>query len=322
MVKVSVLIPTYNYGKFLGEAIQSVLDQTFKDFEIIVLDDGSTDNTREVVGGFRDPRVRYVYHDHIGVSAAENLALRLSNGEYITDMGADDVYLPRNLEMKVKILDSNPDLGLVYSDAYLFDHNTKATLGRLWRDAKGSHRWIKPAKAACEPLKELLRRGCFIQIQTSLIRRCVFEEIGYLDESLITHEDWELMVRIVQRFACEMIDMPLVKCRRHAGNLSDNQEKMYRGGVAAGNKVLRKQPLKRNERQILKQRLLSQHISYGRKALLNNREAAARKSLIAAIKLHPWKFKLYVYMIMSIMGTGNYLMLRNLKKILRRWLHA
>jgi glycosyltransferase involved in cell wall biosynthesis len=322
MVKVSVLIPTYNYGKFLGEAIQSVLDQTYKDFEVIVMDDGSTDNTREVVGGFRDPRIRYVYHDRTGVSAAENLALRLSNGEYITDMGADDVYLPRNLEMKVNILDSNPDLGLVYSDAYLFDHNTKATLGRLWRDAKGSHPWIKPAKAATQPLKELLRKGCFIQIQTSLIRRCVFEAVGYLDESLITHEDWELMVRIVQRFSCEMIDVPLVKCRRHTSNLSDNQEKMYRGGVAAGNKVLHHQSLKRDERKILKQRLLSQHISYGRKALLNNREIASRKAMTAAIKLHPLKFKLYVYLAMSIIGTGNYLMLRNLKKTLRRWVHA
>jgi glycosyltransferase involved in cell wall biosynthesis len=83
MPKVSVVIPTYNYGRFLGEAIQSVLDQTFQDFEIFVVDDGSTDNTKEIVDSFKDHRIKYIYQENRGVSAARNTGIQTSIGEYL-----------------------------------------------------------------------------------------------------------------------------------------------------------------------------------------------------------------------------------------------
>lgn len=98
IVKVSVIIPTYNYGRFLGEAIQSVLDQTFTDFELIVVDDGSTDNTKEVVSSFKDSRIKYIFQENCGVSAAQNTGIRASTGEYIAILGSDDKWFPENLE--------------------------------------------------------------------------------------------------------------------------------------------------------------------------------------------------------------------------------
>jgi glycosyltransferase involved in cell wall biosynthesis len=313
--KVSVVIATYNYGRFLGEAIQSVLNQTFQDFEIIVADDGSTDNTREIVEKFSDPRIRYIYQDHIGVSAAENAGLRAARGEYITGIGADDLYLPQNLETKVKLLDSHPETGMVYSDCYFFDDITGAITGNLWRSAKGLHPWFDPERAARQPLKELLYRGCFIMPQASMMRRQVFATVGYFDESLPTYEDWDLIIRILQHFPAELIDIPLLKLRQHSTNLTGNKEKMYLGVAAAANKVVRSGSLSRDEFRYLRKRLVPQHLEYGRQALADGREAAARKALMACIRLNPRKIKPYVYLLMSLLGTKRYLALRSFKKV-------
>jgi glycosyltransferase involved in cell wall biosynthesis len=320
VVRVTVIIPTYNYGHFLGEAIQSVLDQTFKDFELIVVDDGSTDNTREVVEKFNDTRIRYIYKDHIGVSAAQNAALRAARGEYITGLSADDLYLPQNLEIKVKLLDSRLDVDLVYSNAYIFNNRTGATIGKLWRYPKGLHLRFDPERAARQPLKELLYRGFFIMLQATMMRRQVFDEVGNFDESLLTHEDWDLIIRVVQRFPIELIDVPLLKLRRHDTNLSKDEEKMYQGAVAAINKAMHSGSFSIEELKLIKKSLVPQHISYGRWALLDGKEAAARTALIAGIRLEPWNIKPYIYLGLSILGTRKVLALRSWKKVIGRHL--
>jgi glycosyltransferase involved in cell wall biosynthesis len=314
MARVTVIIPTYDYARFLGECIQSVLDQTFQDFEIIVVDDGSSDNTREVVSSFKDTRIRYIYQDHCGVSAAQNTALRVASGEYITGLSGDDVYLPQNLEAKIKLLDSRPDIGLVCSDAYIFNDNTGAIIGRLWRDPKGFHPGFDPAKAAREPLKSFIQWGFFIMLQAAMTRRQVFDIVGYFDETIPTHEDWDLVLRIVRRFPIEIIDMPLVKLRRHSANLSINQEKMYSGAMAVVNKLIRSSSFSKEELKLLKDSMIRQHFRFGRWALLNGREAAARKALIAGIRLAPWNINLYIYYLFSVLGTRKVLALRNLRK--------
>ena len=121
MPKVSVVMPAYNYGRFLGEAIQSVLDQTFQDFELIVVDDGSTDNTKEVIGSFTDRRIKYIYQQNRGVSTALNVGISASRGEYIALLDADDIWLPHNLEKGVEVLDEHAEVGFSYGQAYLMD---------------------------------------------------------------------------------------------------------------------------------------------------------------------------------------------------------
>ncbi|MFA5309350.1 MAG: glycosyltransferase [Dehalococcoidales bacterium] len=318
MAKITVMIPTYNYAQYLGAAIQSVLDQTYQDFEIIVVDDGSTDNTREVVDSFKDTRIRYIRQENRGVAAAANVAIKAATSEYITGIGADDLFLPQNLELKVKIMDARPELGMVYSDVYLFDDSTGETIGKLWRDPKGYYPWLDPIKAARNPLKEILYKGCFILIQAALIRREVFNKVGCYDESLPTHEDWELVVRILQNYPAEIIDMPLLKMRRHQSNLSDNQEKMYQGAVTALMKVIRSGTLTKQEQKVLRKRLFPQHIRYGRRALLEGRTAAARKALLAGIKINPQQPKPYAYLTFSLLGSRMFLTLNKWKKGLRR----
>jgi len=314
MPKVTVMIPTYNYARFLGEAIQSVLDQTFQDFEIIVVDDGSTDNAKEVVEKFKDTRIRYIYQDHRGASAAQNVALHAARGEYITGIGADDIYLPQNLEIKVNLLDSRPEIDLVCSDVYGFDDKTGPIVGSLWHGPTAQYSGFDPVKAVSQPLKELLRYGCVFLVQASLIRSKVFDVVGYFDESLSASEDWDLVIRIVQRFRLEIIDLPLLKLRRHDANLSIDPVKSYLGAVAITDKLIRTIPLSREELKLLKQKLLPLHTRVGREALLGGKEAVARIAFISAIKLAPWNFRLYNYLFFSLLGTKKYLAWKNWRK--------
>ena len=111
--RVSVLIPTYNCARFLSQAIDSVLAQTFQDFEILVVDDGSTDDTAQVVA--RYPRVRYIRREHCGVSASRNAAVAAATGEIVVFLDADDFWLPEKLEKQVTYLDENPNCMLIFT---------------------------------------------------------------------------------------------------------------------------------------------------------------------------------------------------------------
>jgi glycosyltransferase involved in cell wall biosynthesis len=316
MAKVSIIIPTHNYARFLGEAIQSVLDQTYKDFELIVVDDGSTDNTKEVVSSFKDDRIRYMYQDHVGVSAAQNMALRIARGEYITGLSADDIYLPQNVEKKVELLDSRPDIGLVCSDTYIFDDSTGANIGRLWHDPKRLNSWFDPVKATLNPLREFIQWGFFIMLQATMVRRRVFETVGYFDESLPTHEDWEFIIRVLQHFSIEIIDTPLLKLRRHKANISINEEQMYIGAIAAVNKAIHSGSFSRKEVKLLKETLSPQHSRFGRWAILNGKGNEARKALFMGIKFAPLNIQLYKYFLLSLLGTKKVRTLRNWKRCL------
>jgi glycosyltransferase involved in cell wall biosynthesis len=313
MPRVSVVIPTYNYGHFLGEAIQSVLDQTIQCFEIIIVDDGSTDNTREVVKTYKDNRIHYLWQENHGVAAAQNTGIKASTGEYVTILGADDTYLPQNLELKVGLLDSQPEIDLVCSDAYFVYDNNQSTTDTLWNKKQFKYTG-SPVEAARQPLKELLFRSCFIMPQATMLRRRVFEIIGYFDESLPTHEDWDFMVRVVQHFSVEAIDIPLLKIRHHGTNLTQNQEKVYQGAINAINKTMRSGSFIGEELKILKQRLALEHFRYGRWALLYGKNAVARKALIAGIKLDPLVLKSYFYFAFSLSGSRVFLALRNRRK--------
>jgi glycosyltransferase involved in cell wall biosynthesis len=315
--KVSVIIPTYNYAQFLGETIQSVLDQSYTNFELIVVDDGSTDNTREVVGSLKDSRIRYIYQKNSGASSARNTGIKASAAEYVTFLDSDDIWLPENLELKVKLLDSRPDISLVCSNALVFNNGTGAIIGRLWHDQNGAHANFDAVKVAREPLKEFLYHGFFVIIEATMIRREVFSKIGCFDESLPTYEDWDLIIRILQHFSIEIIDMPLLKIRRHFTNLSGNPENVYQGAVTAINKAICSGSFSGVELKLLKQRLARAYFRYGRCALLDNNKSKAKEALITSIKHNPWNIKFYIYLLFTFLGKGRILALNNWKKVLR-----
>jgi glycosyltransferase involved in cell wall biosynthesis len=125
-MKVSVIIPTYNRANLLREAVQSVLNQSYQDFEIIIIDDGSTDDTEKVISNYSD-RIRYVKQQNAGVNAARNHALRLAQGEYIATLDNDDVWLDYKLELQVEILDKFKSVGFTYSNFYILTPDESRT---------------------------------------------------------------------------------------------------------------------------------------------------------------------------------------------------
>jgi glycosyltransferase involved in cell wall biosynthesis len=322
MARVSIVIPTYNYARFLGEAIQSVLDQTFNDFELIIVDDGSTDNTREMVSSFKDSRIKYLWQENRGVAAAQNTGIKASHGEFMTILGADDLYLPQSLELKVNLLDSRPNIDLVCSDAFDFSDTTGAIIGRLWHDPKRPHAWIDPERAARQPLKELLKQGCFIMPQTTMVRRRVFDAVGYFDESLKSGEDWDFFVRVVQRFSIGTINEPLTKIRHHDDSLCGSWDRWYETDVAIANKAIRSYSLSGDNLKLIKRRVARHHFLYGRNAVVNGQTTEGRRALVACIKVNMWRWTLrsLPYLFLSLLGTHGISAIKSCKKMAERHL--
>ena len=213
---VSVIIPTYNRAHLVGQAIRSVLNQTFQDFELIIVDDGSSDDTEAVVKQFNDPRIRYIYQENKGISGARNTGIRSARGRYIAFLDSDDLWLPDLLQLEVPILDANPDVGLVYAKAQAIDKE-----GNPMSQISGA-----PEKYPGETLKSILY-GDFVSTITALVRRACFDSVGLFDESLKGRVDWDMWVRIARYYRFAYIDKVLAKFRCHPGRFTGFRSKFF-----------------------------------------------------------------------------------------------
>ena len=196
-------MPTYNHVRYIGEAIRSVLNQTYPDWELIIVDDGSTDSTGGVVAHFDDTRLRYVYQTNKGVSEARNVGIATSSGEFLAFLDADDMYHPGKLETQVVHLDRNPETGLVYGL-------------RIENDQDG-----KPLKV-CQPPAELSLEDLLLRFPLAtcdfMVRRDWVERVGGFNKSFIVNEDRDLLLRLALtgcRF--KRVDRLLAYRRRHVG---------------------------------------------------------------------------------------------------------
>ena len=192
-MKVSVVIPLYNKEHLVGETIRSVLSQSFSDFEIVVVNDGSADRSADVVRSFNDLRINLIEQANAGVSAARNAGIKASQGEWIAFLDADDLWLPGNLAGHMAILDRNPEL--VWS-AGLFERRSKNGKTRVAADLDFLSRQME-GEVVRDALA-LLSRG-FVWTGAVLVRKDVFAEVGYLDPALRTAEDLDMWLRIALR---------------------------------------------------------------------------------------------------------------------------
>lgn len=239
---VSVIIPTYNRAHLVGRAIRSVLNQTYQDFEVIVVDDGSTDNTEEVVKSFNDSRIRYVRHEqNRGGAAARNTGIKMAQGEYIAFQDSDDEWLPEKLEKQMKVFENAPaKVGVVYTGFWSIEGNVKKySLDREIRHKEGD-------------IHSQILQGNFIATPTAVVKKVCFEKAGMFDERLPRLQDWELWIRVSKYFNFKVIDEPLgTQYSVGEGIRTDEEgliiarklvlEKHYEEFESAGKKVLAKQ---------------------------------------------------------------------------------
>lgn len=214
MPKVSVIIPTYNRAHLIAETIRSVLTQTFQDFEIIVIDDGSTDNTDFIVSAFP---VRYLRQENRGVSSALNKGIEIAQGEYISFLGSDDILIENALEKGVKILDAYTEVGFSFGQVYTMDKNGLVygiVESTLW-----DHFAVIEGK---ELIREMLSTYR-IPIITTMVRRLCLDEVGGFSEEIGgIAEDLHFIVRLAKRYNAAYIAEPLAKSRIHSESLSHN----------------------------------------------------------------------------------------------------
>lgn len=176
-MRVSVLIPTYNRAEYLGEAIQSVLAQTYRDFEIVVVDDGSTDGTTELIR--RYPCVRYVYQDHAGIPQTRNRALAEAQGDWIAWLDSDDLYTPDKLEKQVRYVLTHPDCSIVFCFPESFSNIEYSEMAAYQRR-----------------LVDAYRKDYCTYLPSALIRRELFQLNGQFNEAYAYGEDTEWVARI------------------------------------------------------------------------------------------------------------------------------
>lgn len=211
-MKVSVMVLTYNRANMLKETIDSILNQTFKDFELIVVDNYSTDNTEEIIKSYDDKRIKYFKNRNYGLLAVNrNFAIQKSKGEYIAICDDDDLWLPEKLEKQLLEFERDEKIGLVCSNGFSFDET-------------GKHRKIGKSKSGYFTFKDLLI-GNKIICCSAIFKKDILNDVGTFDESreIFTGEDYELWLRIAKRYKIRYIGIPLVKYRIHAGAL----QKMY-----------------------------------------------------------------------------------------------
>ena len=199
---ISVIIPTYNRAHLIGRTIKSILNQTFQDFEIIVVDDGSVDDTEEVVRSFDDPRIKYLKHQkNLGASTARNTGIKNSRGEYIAFLDSDDEWLPEKLKKQINIFQRAPDkVGLVYSWAEMIDEK-----GELFRKLN----FVVKGRV----LQNILR-GNFIPSSTVVVKKKCFDEVGLFDESFASCQDREMWTRIATKYEMEVVPEYLARMYR------------------------------------------------------------------------------------------------------------
>jgi glycosyltransferase involved in cell wall biosynthesis len=215
---VSVIIPTRNYGAYIADAIQSVLAQTYHVHEIIVVDDGSTDRTEEILLPYMS-KITYIHQNQRGASAARNVGLRCSHGEYIAFLDADDQWLPDKLSVQVGLLRKYQEVGLLFGQVEPCDDAGRALPGEL-TPTDGAI--PMSTDIIVKDAFKLLLESCYILTSTVVIRRECIAKVGNFDESLRSIEDRDLWLRIAGHFQFGYTPRVVARKRGHANNVSSD----------------------------------------------------------------------------------------------------
>jgi glycosyltransferase involved in cell wall biosynthesis len=282
---VTVVIPTFNRASVVGRAIQSVLAQTCQDWELIVVDDGSTDGTEQVVRSFSDARIRYIRHEqNRRVSAARNMGIRCAQGEYVAFLDDDDEWMPEKLAKELEVFrNSDPDVGLVYTGKIIFDERGKVLDVRMEKISG----WVYEA---------MLDRHFVGSPSRVTVKKQVLDRVAGFDETFVNCQDFDLWLRVakISKIAC----VPYFLVKRHMP--SDQMSASLRNICEGWERILTKY------RSDMKPRTLVRHVSRVAILLFNYEPRRARALAWEGLRLRPLQPALLGAMALSILGTGCY----------------
>jgi len=286
---VSVVIPTYNRAHLIGKAIQSVFNQSYQDFEIIIIDDGSTDNTEEIIKGYKDKRINYIKHErNQGISAARNIGIKKARGEYIAFLDSDDEWLPEKLDKQIKVFQNEPpEVGVVCS--WSFKINEKGNyIGKVCLPKKEGYMY-----------KDLLSSNN-LSVPTLLIRKECFEKVGLFDNLLNGQEDWDMWIRIAKYYRFVLIKAPLAKRRIHSKQISNDLERK----IITAHRIL----LKYSDELKKSRSIYSKHYFYiGNRLCHMGKIKEGQRYLLKAISLYPLYIRYYICIFGSLFGPRYFI---------------
>jgi glycosyltransferase involved in cell wall biosynthesis len=292
----SIIIPSYNNAHFLPETLESIFKQDYGDYELIVVDDGSTDSTRELLESYGN-RVTYLYQENSGAcSKPRNEGLRIAKGEYISIFDSDDIMKPEKIRLQANFLDNNPDVGFVFTDFCDFrgdvvsrNHVGTCTIfNSLNKKKVGENEHIIDKKDSYETLLS----ENFIGASSMVFRKSLFEDIGPFDESLDSGEDIDFTLRAAQKYDFGFVDKICHLRRLHDGNMTTKAEKMITRSlrVFGGHLVVPKSP---ESQQRLIDKIAELHGSLAYHYRENARYRDALREYRATLNLRPYRFGTY-----------------------------
>ena len=309
--KVSIIMPVLNGQRYIVEALESILAQTYKNYELVAVDDGSTDRTREILFQFQDRmEIRYVRHEVCkGISVSVNDGIRNATGEYITFLDHDDVWFPRFLETQAAHLDAHPLVGMIHCDFQTIDPQGKI---------------IEESVALCRnrkrPSGEVFRQlfmDSFIAATSAMIRKECFDRLGGFDESLYWG-DYHMWLRIARHYRIDYVPEVLSKYRQHPNQstrtLDVEQPDQDSVAMIAIKKFLESHPDVRQElgEKTIRRRMAMLYFDMAYAWLWKGARKNARACLRKAIRLWPTRSAYYVSYAMSMLPERQ-------AKVLRRW---
>lgn len=289
---VSVVIAAYNASRWIGETLESVLAQDYTDCEIILVDDGSTDDTAQIVARYGE-RVRYIHKSNGGQPSARNVGIRAAQGEYVAFLDADDLWTKEKLRLQVDLLHET-GRAWTYSDAFVFDSESGDLLhraGQLQRLYEGD-------------ILEPLFLGNFILSPTPVVRRSVFEQVGYFDEDEAVHigEDWYMWLRIAACYPVGLVSKPLAHYRVHTQSMTGGGDPLPRltGYLTVIERMVAREPVKLNK---LRTRAIANvHVAVGRIMIRHGDLAQARKMFIKALQYYPNAPDVYLFWVSTLLS--------------------
>lgn len=296
-MKVSIIIPTYNRAGSLKGAIKSVLNQTFQDFELIIVDDGSSDNTKKVVESFQSDKIKYIYQENSGGAAGpKNTGIKESQGEYIAILDSDDQWLPEKLEKQIIFFEENPEISVVGCNFLI----------------NGKREYKIPEYKSL--FKRMLVTDDMGPGSIMVYKREVFDRVGLFDEKLKSSQDKEMRIRLAREYKFGFVREPLVSYHIGHDNISSlglSIEKREKDWEYIFNKYKK---YYQEDKKLYSDKLRYDGTRYMLLGLANK----ARKSFLLSIKKNPFNFKSFLYLFLSLFGFSCYDKLTKIKLWLKQ----
>ena len=273
--EVSVVVAAYNMGRYVEAAVQSVLEQSMSDLEVIVVDDGSTDDTAVVVESFVDnPRVHLIRQENAGQPRAKNAGLRKARGRFIAFCDADDLWVRDKLEKQLPIFGSDPQVGVVYSQVATIDPESRRT-GEIIGDGPSG-----------DVLSELFVEN-FVPFGSAVVRREVLDTLGLFDEDLAMGIDWDLWLRVAVHWKFSFVREPLYLYRVWPGQMSRNWRGRYEHAFRIMQKFQKNNPGLLS-RQVIRRAYADSHVERGICCvMLEGLKREAASNYLSAIRTDP-----------------------------------